>query len=87
MLDGDAVTAVTRLKEEVEGEIVIPASHQLGRTLMEHGLVDEIRLVVFPVALGEGERFFGDRRTDGSMRLTGTRPIGDGLILLTYQLG
>ena len=60
MLDGDAVAAVTRLKEEIDGEIVIPASHQLGRTLMAHGLVDELRLVVFPVVLGAGERFFGE---------------------------
>lgn len=86
VLSGDAIGSVARLKEETDGEIVIPASHQLGRTLMEHGLVDEIRLVVFPVALGDGDRFFGEGGSSAPMRLTDTRPIGTGLVMLTYQL-
>ncbi|MCU1355967.1 MAG: deaminase/reductase [Acidimicrobiales bacterium] len=86
VLGGDAVKAVTRLKEQLDGEIVIPASHQLGRTLLEHGLVDEVRLVVFPVVLGAGERFFAAGGSVMPMRLTGTRTVGDGLVLLTYQL-
>jgi dihydrofolate reductase len=85
VLGGDAVKAVTHLKGQVEGEIVIPASHQLGRTLIEHGLVDEVRLVVFPVVLGAGERFFEGGGDVTPMRLTATRTIGDGLVLLTYQ--
>ena len=86
VLGGDAVTAVTQLKAEVDGEIVIPASHPLGRTLMAHGLIDEIRLVVFPVVLGAGTRFFGDGGDIAPMRLTRTQPVGEGLVLLTYQL-
>jgi len=85
VLGGDAVASVAQLKDEIEGEIVIPASHRLGRTLMAHGLVDEVRLVVFPVVLGAGERFFGDGVGSEPMRLTNTRPIGSGLVMLTYR--
>ena len=83
MLAGDVVD-VTRLKREVEGEIVIPASHRLGRTLMTHGLVDEIRLVVFPVVSARVRLFpgGGDAR---AMQLVGARRVGEGLMLLTYE--
>ena len=60
VLKGDVVTEVSKLKQELDGEIVVPASYQLGRTLIEHDLVDELRLVVFPVVLGAGERLFGE---------------------------
>ena len=60
VLKGDVVTEVSKLKQELDGEIVVPASYQLGRTLIEHDLVDELRMVVFPVVLGAGERLFGE---------------------------
>ena len=85
VLQGDLVTAVTKLKQELHGEIVVPASYQLGRTLMEHDLVDELRLVVFPVVLGAGERLFGETNEEKPMRLVDTKTIGDGLVLLTYE--
>jgi len=85
VLKGDAVTEVSKLKQELNGEIVIAASYQLGRTLIEHDLVDEIRLVVFPVALGAGEQFFGEMGQRKPMRLVDTWTIGDGLVMLTYQ--
>lgn len=85
VLGGDPVAAVTQLKAEVDGEIVVPASHQLGRTLMAHGLVDEVRLVVFPVVLGAGERFFEERDQPLAMQLAECRPIGEGLVLLRYR--
>ena len=85
VLEGDLVTEVSKLKQELDGEIVIPASYQLGRTLMEHDLVDELRLVVFPVVLGAGERFFGDTSDKKTMRLVNTQTIGDGLAFLTYE--
>src|SRR3954451_17412483 len=85
VLGGDVVTEVSKLKEELDGEIVVPASYQLGRTLIEHALVDQLRLVVFPVVLGAGERFFGETSGKKQMRLAGTRTIGDGLTFLTYQ--
>ena len=79
------VTEVATLKHELDGEIVVPASYQLGRTLTEHDLVDELRLVVFPVVLGCGERLFGDTGDMKPMRLVSTQTIGDGLTFLTYE--
>lgn len=86
VLKGDVVTEVSRLKQELDGEIVVPASYQLGRTLIEHDLVDELRLVVFPVVLGAGERLFGETSAKRSMRLIEAGTIGEGLAYLTYGL-
>ena len=83
VLKGDVVTAVSKLRQDLAGEIVVPASYQLGRTLMEHDLVDELRLVVFPVVLGAGQRLFGETRKP--LRLVDAKTIGDGLAFLTYQ--
>ena len=85
VLEGDVVTAVAKLKQRLDGEIVVPASYQLARTLIEHDLVDELRLVVFPVVLGAGERLFGETSDMKPMRLLYTTPIGDGLTLLHYE--
>ena len=87
VLKGDVVTEVSKLKQDLDGEIVVPASYQLGRTLIEHDLVDEVRLVVFPVVLGTGERLFGENSDKKPMRLVNTRTIGDGLAFLTYEFG
>ncbi|MCX4993308.1 MULTISPECIES: dihydrofolate reductase family protein [unclassified Streptomyces] len=84
VLTGDVVSEVAKLKQELEGKIVVPASYRLGRTLIEHDLVDEVRLVVFPVVLGSGERFFGEAGGRKPMRLVEARTIGDGLAFLTY---
>lgn len=86
VLTGEPVTEVSKLKQELEGEIILPASYQLGRNLIEHDLVDELRLVVFPVALGAGERLFGEMRNKMPMRLINARTIGDGLIFITYEM-
>jgi dihydrofolate reductase len=85
VLRGDVVTEVTRLKDELDGDIVVYASYQLGRTLIEHDLVDELRLVVFPVVLGAGERLFGENSGTKPMRLAHSKTIGDGLVSLTYE--
>ncbi len=87
VLNGDVVTEVSKLKQELDGEIAIPGSYQLGRTLMEHDLIDELRLVLFPVVLGAGERFFGETSDKKPMRLVNVQTIGDGLIFLDYELG
>jgi dihydrofolate reductase len=85
VLNGDVVTEVTKLKQALDGEIVVYASYQLGRTLIEHDLADEIRLVVFPVVLGAGERLFAETSEKKPMRLVDSGTIGDGLSFLTYQ--
>jgi dihydrofolate reductase len=86
VLEGDVVEEVSKLKHGIDGEIVVPASYQLVRTLLEHDLVDELRLVLFPVVLGAGERLFADTGDKRPLRLIATKTIGDGLVLLTYEV-
>jgi dihydrofolate reductase len=85
VLKGDVVNEVSKLKQELNGEIVVPASFQLLRTLLEHDLVDELRLKIFPVVLGAGERLFGETSDKKPMRLVDTQTVGDDLAYLTYQ--
>jgi dihydrofolate reductase len=85
VLKGDVVDEVSKLKQEIAGEILVYASYQLERALIEHDLVDELRLFVFPVVLGAGERLFGPTGDKKPMRLVSAQTIGDGLAFLTYQ--
>jgi dihydrofolate reductase len=84
-LTGDVVQAVARLKDEVNGEIVVYGSGRLVHTLVEHDLVDELRLMTYPIVVGAGERLFGQTSGVKPMRLVDTRTVGDGLALLTYE--
>jgi dihydrofolate reductase len=86
VLKGEVVNEVSKLKQELDGEIVVYASCQLVATLMEHDLVDELRLMVYPVVLGAGKRLFEETSDKKSMRLLDTRSVGDGLAYLTYEL-
>ena len=86
VLKGDVVDEVTRLKQEQDGEIVVYASYQLGRTLLEHDLVDELRLMVFPFVLGDGDRLFDVVGASKRLRLAGSRTVGEGLVLLAYDV-
>ena len=85
VLGGEAVTEVSRLKNELQGEIVVAASLQLVSTLIAHDLVDELRLMVYPVVLGAGDRLFGETSDKKAMRLRDSRTVGDGLAFLTYE--
>ena len=85
VLRGEVVSAVSKLKQQIEGEIVVYASRPLVHTLMEHDLVDELRLTVFPVALGAGKRLFGETSDKRPLRLIDTKTIGSGLTHLTYE--
>jgi dihydrofolate reductase len=82
----DVVKEVSKLKQEVGGDILIYGSYQLVRTLLEHRLVDEFRLVIFPVVLGAGERLFGETTDKTPLRLLRSQPIGAGLLLVTYEV-
>jgi dihydrofolate reductase len=86
ILNGEAADAVSKLKQELDGEIVVPASFQLVRTLMEHDLVDELRLKIFPVVLGAGDRLFGETSDKKPMRLVDTQTIEGDVVLLTYEV-
>ena len=86
ILRGDVVKEVSKLKQELEGDIVVYASKQLVHTLMEHDLVDELRLMIYPVVLGAGERLFSEISDKKPMRLVRTQTVGDSLALLTYKL-
>jgi dihydrofolate reductase len=85
VLDGDMAESVAKLKDEVDGDIVVHGSVQLVQGLIEHGLVDELRLMVFPVVLGGGKRLFGDTSDKRTLRLTDSKTVGDGVSLLVYQ--
>src|SRR5919204_4555606 len=85
VLAGDVVQEVAKLKEELDGEIVVAGSIRLVRTLMENDLVDELRLMIYPVVLGAGERPFGETSDERPVRLLETRTVGD-LAYLTYEI-
>jgi dihydrofolate reductase len=85
VLKGDVVDEITKLKQELNGEVVVVASFQLVRTLMEHDLVDELRLKVYPVVLGAGERLFGETSDKKPMRLVDTQTVDGDIAFLTYE--
>src|SRR5205807_4143472 len=85
VVKGDAVNEVSNLKERLNGEIVVPASLQLVRTLIEKDLVDELRLMVYPFVLGAGERLFGETSDKKPTRLLDIRTVGDGLAYMIYE--
>ena len=87
VLKGDVLTEVPALKQQIDGDIVVPGSIQLIYTLMEHDLVDELRLKIFPVVLGTGVRLFGETSDKKPMRLVSCRTIGQSLAYLVYERG
>jgi dihydrofolate reductase len=86
IVGGDVVEEVAKLRQELDGEILVAASRQLVHTLMEHGLVDELRLMVYPVVLGEGERLFGETSDKVPLRLLRSQTVGQGLAQLVYEV-
>jgi dihydrofolate reductase len=85
VLKGDVAEAVASLKEEQDGDIVVHGSARLVQTLLEHELVDELRLMVFPVVLGSGKRLFDETSHKNSLRLVDSKVVGDGVAILIYQ--
>jgi dihydrofolate reductase len=85
VLEGAVVEAVSRLRERLGGDIVVHGSAQLVQTLLEHDLVDELRLMVFPVVLGSGKRLFGDASDKKRLRLADSKTVGDGIAILIYE--
>jgi dihydrofolate reductase len=85
VLQGDVAESVRKLKEEQDGNIVVHGSAQLVQTLLANDLVDELRMMVFPVVLGSGKRLFGDTEDKKRLRLTESGTVGDGVAILIYQ--
>ena len=85
VLGGDTVQEVTKLKQKLDGDIYVHGSCQLAQTLIEHDLVDELHLMVFPVILGTGKRLFGDTSDMKRLRLTDSKTVGDGVSILIYE--
>ncbi len=85
VLKGDAANDVWTLKQELDGDILVPASFQLVRTLMEKDLVDELRLKIYPVVLGDGRRLFGETSDKKALRLVDTETIDGDVAYLTYE--
>jgi dihydrofolate reductase len=85
VLKGDLGTEVTKLKQEYDGDVVVHGSAQLVQTLLEQNLVDELRLMVFPVVLGSGKRVFGAMNDKKPLRLVDSKIVGDGVAILTYE--
>ena len=85
VLSGDVVEEVAKLRREQEGDIVVHGSARLVQTLVEHGLVDELRLMMFPILLGSGKRLFGEASEKMRLRLVDSKVAGDGVAILTYQ--
>jgi dihydrofolate reductase len=86
VIKGNVAEEVSRLKEQPGGDLVVHGSPTLVQTLTEHDLVDEYRLMVFPVVLGKGKRLFGETSDKKPLRLTASQPVGaDGVIVLTYE--
>ena len=85
VLDGDVVDEVSKLKAGTDGEIAVHGSIQLAQTLLEHDLVDELRLMLFPVVLGQGKRLFGETSDKKTLQLAESRTVGDGVLILIYR--
>jgi len=85
VLAGDVMQEVSKLKQELDAEIVVAGSIRLVRALMDHDLVDELRLMVYPVVLGAGERLFGETSGQRPVRLLEARTVDD-LAYLTYEV-
>jgi dihydrofolate reductase len=85
VLEGDPVEAARRLRDEHKGDIVVHGSARLAQTLLEHDLVDELRLMVYPMVLGKGKRLFGETSDKKTLRLVDSKVVGDGVAILTYQ--
>ncbi len=86
VLSGDFVGEIGKLKDEVDGVILVAGSARLAQGLLEHDLLDELRLMVFPVVLGKGKRLFAESSDKKTLRMVGSKTVGEGIAVLTYEV-
>jgi dihydrofolate reductase len=85
VIDGDLAGAVAKIKGDHDGDIIVAGSAQLAQSLIDEDLVDELRLMVFPVVLGDGKRLFGETSDKKPLKLTSSKMVGDGVAILIYE--
>jgi dihydrofolate reductase len=85
VFEGDVVEEVSRLRQSLEGDLVVHGSPQLVQTLLEHNLVDELRMTVFPLVLGKGKRLFGETYDKKRLKLADSRTVGESIAILVYE--
>jgi dihydrofolate reductase len=85
VISGDVAGEIRKLRDEVDGEITVHGSAQLVQALIEEDLVDELRLMVFPVVLGSGKRLFGGTGDKKTLKLTESKPVGEGVLIQVYR--
>jgi dihydrofolate reductase len=85
ILSGDFATEISKLKRDVEGNILVAGSRQLVQGLIQHDLLDQLRLMIFPVVLGSGKRLFGETEDRKRLKLNDSKTVGDGVVVLTYE--
>jgi dihydrofolate reductase len=85
VIDGDLADAVEKIRGDHEGDVVVHGSAQLSQALLEQDLVDELRLMVFPVVLGAGLRLFGETSDKKTLELVESQTVGDGVMILIYR--
>jgi dihydrofolate reductase len=85
VLKGDVVEEISKLRQESDGDIYVHGSRQLAQTLVEHDLVDQLRLMIFPVVLGTGKRLFGETSDKKTLRLAESKTVGEGITILIYE--
>jgi dihydrofolate reductase len=85
VVGGDLAAEISTIREEVDGDVVVHGSAQLVQSLVDNGLVDELRLMVFPVVLGAGKRLFGETSDKLPLKLTDSRAVGDGVTIQVYE--
>jgi dihydrofolate reductase len=85
VLTGDLAEEVARIREQHDGDVVVHGSAMLAQALLDQDLVDELRLMVFPVVLGRGKRLFGETSDKKRLQLADTKVVGDGVVIATYR--
>jgi dihydrofolate reductase len=85
ILSGDFAAEISKLKQDVDGNILVAGSRQLVQGLIQHDLLDQLRLMIFPVVLGSGKRLFGEADDKKRLKLADSKTVGDGLVVLAYE--